>query len=88
MQVELHAVMPRFPIGTKFTPIGRYQVEHTIVNVHRSYDDGGNAVGIRYVTTHRGIGQVMESQHVETTVARGSPIFPDIGPARSPTLGL
>lgn len=64
---------PRFPLGTKYTPIGRkHKILCTVTDFLRTYNSAGELVGTCYVATHDFCGQVMrESDVCETTIARG-----------------
>ncbi len=62
----------RFTIGTTFKTGGKYPHLCTVVDIHRTYNDAGELVKIRYVATHEFMGQVVRDQDVvDTTIAKG-----------------
>ena len=66
-----------YPIGTRFTPIGKNRAEHTVVDIHRTFNSRGELVKLFYVSTHLFCGQQVTAYEIPaTTIARGNPILP------------
>ncbi len=65
---------PRYPIGHRYTPIGR-DYTCTVMDYWRTYNTAGELVCTRYVADHVFCGKVVrEVDVVETTIARaGTP---------------
>lgn len=62
----------RFAIGTVFKPVGRYSKICTVSDIHRTYNEAGELVFLRYVAKHEFMGQtVIERDICEATIARG-----------------
>jgi len=60
---------PRFNVGTTFTGKGKRIC--TVTDIHRTYNNAGDIVKIRYVAVHDFLGQSVTEQDVlETTIAR------------------
>jgi hypothetical protein len=61
---------PRFKIGQQFIRYASRRV-CTIVDIHRTYNQAGELVKLRYVTTHELAGRtVTDYDVVDTTIAR------------------
>ena len=61
-----------YPIGTKYTPIGKVKRECTIIDILKTYNNAGELVKIRYIATHDFMGQtVTDNDVIGTTIARG-----------------
>ena len=66
-----------YPIGTRFTPIGKNRAEHTVVDIHRTFNSHGELVKLFYVSTHLFCGQTVTNYEIPAaTIARGNPILP------------
>ena len=66
-----------YPIGTRFTPIGKNRAEHTVVDIHRTFNSRGDLVKLFYVSTHLFCGQQVTAYEIPAaTIARGNPILP------------
>jgi len=64
--------MNYYPIGTKFTPIGKHATECTVTDMLTTRNLAGEIVSIRYVATHIFMGQTVTDRNViPTTIARG-----------------
>lgn len=64
--------MNYYPIGTKFTPIGKHATECTVTDMLTTRNLAGEIVAIRYVATHIFMGQTVTDRNViPTTIARG-----------------
>lgn len=62
----------KFPIGTKYKPIGKHTKECTVIDFHVTRNLAGDVVRTRYVASHQFLGQTLsDSDVVETTIARG-----------------
>lgn len=62
----------RFPVGLKFTPLGRYPQENTITDQYTTTNSKGEVVGIKYAATHLFCGQTVTSHDVaDAAIARG-----------------
>lgn len=70
---------PRWPIGTTFTPRGGKTLrEYTVTDVWTTTNAKGEVVRLRYVATHKFLGQTVEDCDVcDTTIARGNPRVPE-----------
>lgn len=65
---------PKFGIGTTFVPRGgRHQrPEHTVIDIHTTFDHKGEVVGVNYVSEHYLMGQrIRTTAVIETTIAMG-----------------
>lgn len=56
-----------YPIGTKFTPRGKNNREHTIIDTLRTYDSNNRLVRFRYVATKQIMGQTVTDYNVVHT---------------------
>ena len=71
----MNAILPPteqwFPIGTTFKSYGKHPLECTITDIWKTYNAAGELVRLRYVATHRYLGQTVTNYDVcHTTVAR------------------
>lgn len=85
MQVEtkVDVLAQRWPIGTVFTRRGREPRECTGVDVLRTYNAAGELVRLRYVATHKFLGQTLRDEDVvDASVAMGEPRLPEATLAR------
>lgn len=70
MNTETH-VKPKYPVGMRFTPIGRNGREYEIVDFHVTYNLAGEAIKERYVCKYLLCGQPVTDWDVPvTTIAR------------------
>lgn len=61
-----------YPIGTRYMSRGKHPRECTIVDVHKTYNNAGELVKTRYVSTHLFLGQVVTDYDVvQPTIAMG-----------------
>ena len=62
----------RFPIGTEFVPAGKVRKLHKVIG-HRVTLDLATGEGVRayYRCSHEFMGQMIESNEIDATVARG-----------------
>ncbi len=60
----------RFPIGTRFKPVGKQYV-CTVVDILRTYNNDNELVKVRYAAAHQFMGQTVVDEYIETTIARG-----------------
>ena len=68
---------PRFPVGTRYTPIGKNAVECTVTDYHVTRNLAGEIVRFGYVAAHLFCGQTVRQFDIpESTIARGNPIKP------------
>ena len=66
----------QYPIGTRFTPLGKFQTENTVTDILKTYNSKGDLVRVRYVATHTFMGQTVTHHDIApATIARGSPIL-------------
>ena len=66
-----------YPIGTRFTPIGKNRAEHTVVDIHRTFNSRGELVNLFYFSTHICCGPTVTNYEIPAaTIARGNPILP------------
>ena len=64
--------MNHYPVGTKFTPIGKHATECTVTDMLTTRNLAGEIVSIRYVATHTFMGQTVTSRDITAaTIARG-----------------
>ena len=62
----------KYPIGTKYLPMGKHAKVCTITECFKTYDSKGNLVKISYQSTHDFLGQAVINNDVcATTIARG-----------------
>ena len=62
----------RFPIGTEFVPVGKVRKLHKVIGHRVTLDvTTGEVVRTYYRCSHEFMGQTIESDEVEATVARG-----------------
>ena len=66
----------KFPIGTKFTPIGKNKKDHFVVEHLTVTDSSGEVVGCHYECEHEFLGQRIRSILPSATIARGNPVLP------------
>lgn len=60
----------RFPLGTRFTPVGKRYV-CTVIDILRTYNNDNELVKVRYAAAHQFMGQTLVDEYLETTIARG-----------------
>lgn len=66
------ALTARYSIGQQYKTRGKHPVVCTIVDIHRTYNNAGELVKLRYVSTHEFMGQTLtDYEVVDATVARG-----------------
>lgn len=59
-----------FQIGLKFIPPGKHPREHTIIDIHKTFNSKSELVRTEYVCEHVFCGQKVKSTHCRTTIAR------------------
>lgn len=63
---------PLFQIGTQYRTRGRAPRVCTVVDILKTYNNAGELVSIRYVSSHKFLGQTVLVQDIcETTIAMG-----------------
>ena len=61
-----------YPIETKFKTQGKFPVECTVIDIHKTYNKQNELVKTRYVATHKFLGQtVTDYDVVQPTIGRG-----------------
>jgi len=69
----------KYPIGTRFTPIGKSKAEHTVVDIHSTFNSRNELVKTCYVSSHLFCGQLVYNCEIPAaSIARGNPILPEI----------
>lgn len=62
----------RFKIGQKYILRGKRQDICTVIDIHKTFNNAGELVKLRYVSQHNFIGQKMTDYDVtDTAIARG-----------------
>lgn len=66
------ALTARYPIGQQYKTRGKHPASCTVVDIHRTYNNAGELVKLRYVSTHEFMGQTLtDYEVVDATIARG-----------------
>lgn len=61
-----------YAIGTKYLSSGKNKATHTVEDILKTYNEAGDLVKVRYVTSHTFLGQrVLDHDVCEVTIARG-----------------
>ena len=67
---------PRFAIGTQYMSRGKHPHLCTVCDILRTYNNAGELVAVRYVSTHEFAGQIVTNYDVvDTTIAMGKNIL-------------
>lgn len=62
----------RFPIGTKYKPVGKHTQVTTVVDQLTTTNNKGEILRTSYITEHTFLGQSVKNYDVgDTTIARG-----------------
>jgi len=62
----------KYTIGQQYETRGKHPDLCTVVDIHRTYNQAGELVKLRYISTHEFLGQtITDYDVVETTIARG-----------------
>lgn len=59
-----YALEPRFAIGTQYISRGKAKNLCTVVDIHKTYNNAGDLVKMRYVATHDFLGQIVTDYDV------------------------
>lgn len=76
----------RFPIGTTYAKTfgaskNSYTRNYTVTDVHRTYNNAGELVKLRYVVEHPFANQILTDYDVsDTTIAMNNPVLPEVKP--------
>ena len=62
--------MNDYPIGTKYTPLGKNQNECEIIDILKTYNHKGELVKTTYQSVHTFMGQLVTNYDVRTTIDR------------------
>ena len=63
----------RFPIGHTYTSAGKAPRQCVVADIHRTYNNAGELIRLRYVAAHDFMGQtVLRYDVTDTEIAKGS----------------